>query len=77
MHAESTLSRDAQPPIQPQECESADDAICPHHKGLVRETGDVEGRVFWCPIGRQYWRYRKPRVGSFTSRLNYPKSGVM
>lgn len=49
-------------------------SICRNHKGLVRQTGDVEGKQYWCPIGRELWTYTKtdPRAG-FRAPLNYPK----
>lgn len=66
----------ARPPIQQVEVEHCDTAICPHHKGLIRETGDTEGTVFYCPIGRQWWRYSK-QLSAFTAPLKYGKSGVV
>lgn len=72
-HSESSKSADARPPVQNTELDSATDAICPYHKGLISLMGDREGSVFWCPIGRQYWRYRKNTLNGFTTRLNYPK----
>jgi len=74
---ESSNSPDARPPIQASEAEGAQDAICPHHKGLVRVTPPAEGEVLWCPIGRQYWRYRKQSQIGFNSRIPYPKLGIV
>lgn len=74
---ESSLSPIARPPIQRAEAEGAQDSICPYHKGLIRETGDTESTVFWCPIGRQYWRYSKHQQNGFTTRLRYPKLGLV
>jgi hypothetical protein len=71
-----TFSPLARPPIQPVEAEGCDTAICPAHKGLIRETGDKEGTVFWCPIGQQHWRFTAERT-SFTAPINYPKTGVI
>lgn len=76
MRAESTLSTLARPPIQAHEIESAVDSVCPYHKGLIRETGDRPGKVFWCPIGRQYWRYEPNQQGGFTQALNYGRVGI-
>lgn len=70
------LSPHARPPIQPHEIKDCDTAICRHHKGLIRETGDVEGTVFFCPIGKQFWRYSK-QVTGFNMPLRYGKSGVL
>jgi hypothetical protein len=77
MRPESTVSPDARPPVQRDEAEAAPDSICPYHKGLVTLTGEREGAVFWCPIGRQYWRYRKNTNDGFRTRLRYPKIGVV
>jgi len=66
----------ARPPVTDQEAAGADTAICRNHKGLIRELGDKEGTVFFCPIGRQYWRYTK-QVSAFNTPLRYPKTGVI
>lgn len=63
-------------PITLAEKAKADTAICRHHKGLIRETGDVEGTVFYCPIGDEYWRYTRAQTG-FNTLLPYQKSGVL
>lgn len=74
---ESSKSADARPPIQGPEMETADDAICPYHRGLIALNGAPEGAVFWCPIGRQYWRYRKDKTPGFHTRLSYPRIGIV
>lgn len=52
-------------------------AICRRHKGLIRETGDVEGKQFWCPIGREVWTYRRiDMADAFHRSLNYPRTLV-
>jgi hypothetical protein len=61
----------AEPPIATDEARAADIAICRYHKGLITQTGDQDGRVFFCPIGREYWRYTKQVSGMFKP-LNYP-----
>lgn len=66
----------ARPPITPAEATVADTAICRNHKGLISVTGDKEGSVWFCPIGREYWRYSKQQNG-FNTPLRYPKSGVI
>jgi hypothetical protein len=71
-----TFSPRARPPIQPLEAQVADTAICRHHKGLITITGDRDGSVWYCPIGKQYWRYSKEQ-SSFTAPLTYPKAGVV
>lgn len=73
---DSTVSNRARPPIQPHELEVAQDSICVYHKGLVAHTGDKPGRVFWCPLGRQYWRYEPNSGPGFTGRLKYAKVGI-
>lgn len=77
MRPESGLSPDARPPVQASEAEAAEDAICPYHKGLITVTGAKEGAVFWCPTGRQYWRYRRHTNDGFRTRLRYPKLGLI
>lgn len=64
----------ADPPIAEAEARAAQDSICRHHKGLICQTGDVEGTVFFCPIGREYWRYTKQTSGMFKP-LIYPRGG--
>lgn len=54
-------SERAEPPITEAETRSAPVSVCRFHDGLVRLTGDTPGRVFFCPIGNQYWRYAKPK----------------
>lgn len=49
-------------------------AICRKHNGLIRETGDENGKQFWCPIGKEIWVYTKVDTRSgFYRPLNYPK----
>lgn len=68
----------ADPPITVEEARAAKDSICPFHNGLVRESGDVEGRVFWCPVGRTYWRYTKhPANAGMYATLPYVDSRVV
>lgn len=67
----------ARPPIQPEEAEDAQHSICPLHNGLVRETGDVEGRVLFCPIGRMYWRYTAKPANGMYAPLPYPQGRVV
>jgi hypothetical protein len=76
LRPESTVSTVARPPIQPHELEVAQDSICVYHKGRITHTGDRRGRVFWCPIGRQYWRYEPDRDAGFKSALPYGKVGI-
>ncbi|MGH3426304.1 MAG: hypothetical protein ACRD3Q_15855 [Terriglobales bacterium] len=55
-HAPSAL---ADPPISAEEAHAADHATCRWHHGHIthtRVTGDAWGKVYFCPIGRQYWR---------------------
>lgn len=76
-HSESSKSPDSRPPVQNSELDTAQDAICPYHKGLITVTGSPEGVVYFCPIGRQYWRYRKHTNDGFRARLRYPKIGIV
>jgi hypothetical protein len=49
----------ADPPITEAETAGAQVSICRWHDGLIKLTGDKDGRVFFCPKGNQYWRWRK------------------
>lgn len=55
----------------------ADDATCPYHRGLIISTGAAEGTVFWCPIGRQYWRYHVKSDDGFRAPIRYPRIGIV
>ena len=55
----------ADPAITVEEARAAQTSICRLHNGLIRETGDKDGAVFFCPIGRQYWRYTKQDSGMY------------
>lgn len=70
------LSPLASPPIQTHEIEQAPTAICVNHNGLIRHTGDREGRVFYCPIGKEFWRYAKSFQGINTP-LRYAAESVL
>lgn len=73
----SKFSDQAIPPISEAEAEKAQHSICRIHNGLVCETGDKEGAVFFCPIGRQWWRYTNKRPNGLYAPLSYPKSGAV
>lgn len=77
MNAVMRTSDLARPPVTTEEMRMADTAICTLHNGLIRQTGDRDGRVFYCPIGRMYWRYTRTRGINMHSALKYPKSGVV
>ncbi len=73
----STLAR---PPIMPNEIERAEAAICPHHDGLIAYrpgAADKPGRVYFCPVGREYWRLAAGQRDGFTSPLRYPKGEIV
>lgn len=61
-------SRRADPPISDAEATAAKDSICCLHRGQIAVTGDVIGSVWYCDVGKQYWRYvgarRTPHVFS-------------
>jgi hypothetical protein len=38
-------------------------------------TGDKDGRVFWCPKGKQYWRFSK-KDGDFYRPIGYSRKGI-
>jgi hypothetical protein len=63
----------AEPQITPDEARAAETAICRWHKGMIAHSpieSDVEGKTFFCPIGRQYWRYTK-QISGFVKPLAY------
>jgi hypothetical protein len=63
----------ADPPITTDEARAADIAVCRMHKGLIAESptpSDTEGRVYFCPIGKTYWRYSK-RANQMYAPLRY------
>lgn len=66
----------ARPPISATETVDAETAICRNHKGLICETGDIDGRVFFCPIGKSYWRYQRIVNGMYAP-LKYGPTGVL
>jgi hypothetical protein len=55
-------SMDADPPIVSAEARVAETATCRKHDGAIGKiprANDIFGAVYFCPIGRQYWRYTK------------------
>jgi hypothetical protein len=74
-HPASTL---AEPQITAEEARAATETICRWHEGLIASSptsSDTEGKVFFCPIGRMYWRYTK-QLSWFLRPLNYSKIEV-
>lgn len=66
-------SERADPPISLEEARSAATTNCPRHRGLIaqeRTQADTEGRVYFCGVGRQYWRYAS-KSGGKLAPLNY------
>lgn len=64
----------ARPPIRPQELEGKiQTCTCPYHDGLIAESYSAadEGKVFYCPIGRMYYRFTSKWQGGFSSPLPY------
>ena len=64
----------ADPMITFAEARAAEISICCRHNGRVktdRLPTDTEGRVFWCPIGREYWRLSKGEGGFRLAPLKY------
>jgi hypothetical protein len=70
------VSELARPPIQSHEIKDVETAICRNHKGLISGAVEREGSVWFCPIGKEFWRYSKQQNG-FNTPLRYPKSGVI
>jgi hypothetical protein len=52
----------AEPPITDAEAEAVDLArdttLCRLHRGQFGHL-NVDGRVYFCPVGRMFWRYTK------------------
>ena len=67
----------ADPPITAAEARAVDlgrdTTLCRWHKGQFTRL-NVDGKVYFCPLGRQYWRYTKQPSG-FMKPLPYPKVG--
>jgi hypothetical protein len=53
---------------------SIDTTVCRWHRGWHTHL-NVDGTVYYCPIGQMYWRYAKQPSG-FLKPLQYAKSGV-
>lgn len=71
------LSNLARPPIQSHETDGAETAICCNHGGLIRLTGDRDGRVFFCPKGGEFWRYSaKPQSGMYVPLPYGPEARI-
>ena len=66
----------AEPPITEDEARVAGESICKYHKGLILQTGDVNGRVFFCPLGRMFWRFTTQQGGMYQP-LRYGRSGIV
>lgn len=66
----------AEPLITPDEVEGgAETTVCRVHKGHITNglaAGDHYGKVFWCPIGRMYWRLTQ-RLSGMNVPLRFPK----
>lgn len=68
----------ADPPITPEEALAAETANCRRHRGLIATAplpSEVHGRVFFCGVGREYWRYDSHQSGMYAP-LRYAKVGV-
>ena len=71
-------SQFADPPILLEEINAArglgdQETVCRWHKGLIATSPtamDTEGRVFYCPVGRMWWRYTK-KISGMHSPLSY------
>ena len=66
---------DATPAITADECEEWRVAICRYHKGRIGQglvAGDREGNVYFCPVGRSYWRLTKT-MNQMMAPLKWPR----
>jgi hypothetical protein len=70
------VSKCAYPPISQEEARSAGVSICRWHGGLVRMTGEKDGRVFYCPKGREYWRFSN-KNREFYKPISYSRKGIV
>jgi hypothetical protein len=48
-----------------------DTTLCRRHRGEFTHL-NFNGKVYFCPVGRMYWRYTK-RPSEFLRPLRYPK----
>ncbi len=68
-----TFSALADPPITAEEARavdlSGDTTVCRWHRGLHTHL-NTDGKVYFCPIGRMYWRYAK-QPSDFLKPLRY------
>jgi hypothetical protein len=65
----------AEPLVIPDEAAKAETAVCRAHKGRIADQladGDYYGRVYFCPIGRMYWRLTK-HLSGLQAPLKFPK----
>lgn len=72
-------SSSADPPITAAEARAADTAVCRWHNGRIVHSptpADRYGNVYFCPVGRTYWRYSKQDSG-FYAPLDYPTDAVI
>jgi hypothetical protein len=61
-------SNRADPAITHAEALAAPPTNCRWHNGLIKTEptqDDTDGKVFFCPIGKMYWRYTKSSEGFF------------
>lgn len=66
----------ADPPISQEEARTAAHANCRYHNGLIRLTGAKDGTAFYCPIGREAWRYSKGNAAD-TRVIVYSSKGIV
>lgn len=70
------LSSAARPPIQEHEVTGAVTSICRQHGAEHLDGWFTEGRVFFCPLGRMYWRFTKHQGGMY-AKLPYHHEGIV
>jgi len=65
----------AEPPINPAEAMAVDlgcdTTLCLRHPREYTYL-NTDGKVYFCPVGRMYWRYSK-QPSEFLRPLRYPK----
>jgi len=65
----------ALPPVTQAEAERAEHSVCPYHRKSPRNWWR-EGQAYFCPVGRQLWRYTEKRVGMYAP-LPYSHTGIV
>jgi hypothetical protein len=66
----------AEPLVTPEETKGVETAVCRVHKGRIADqlaAGDYYGRVYFCPIGRMYWRLTQ-HLSGLQAPMKFPRN---